>query len=224
MARLGVKGREEWAEQGTLPLRPMHQLSTLPTSPMSSPLIRGGRGAASAAFTLIELLTVIAIIGILAGITFGIAKGAQERAAINQARTELAALAAVLESYKKHYGDYPHVTTTTAEDGALQLFQSLNGQRGPTGASLDPRQKAFLEASRFSLEAPEAAVNASNRIIDPWGRSYRYLYNPAAAGWQKRPYLLFSLGPTTSGDDVGTMANGVPITTGSHADNIYANQ
>jgi prepilin-type N-terminal cleavage/methylation domain-containing protein len=194
---------------------------------MSSPLTRGERGAVRsrrAAFTLIELLTVIAIIGILAAITFGIAKGVQERAAINQTRVELAALAQALENYKKHYGDYPRVTTTTAADGALQLYQSLNGQRGPTGAVLNPRQKAFLEASLFALETPDAAITADNRILDPWGRAYRYLYNPAAAAWQKRPYLLFSLGPTTAGnDDVSTMTDGVPITTGNHADNIYAN-
>ncbi len=193
---------------------------------MSSPLTRGERGALrsfGAAFTLIELLTVIAIIGILAAITFGVMKGVQERAAVSQARVELAALAQVLESYKKHYGDYPRVTTTTANDGALQLYQALNGQRGPTGTVLNPRQKAFLEADRFTLEDPSAAITADNRILDPWGRPYRYLYNPASASWDKRPFLLFSLGPTTGSDDVGTMTNGAPITTGNHADNIYAN-
>lgn len=190
---------------------------------MSSPLTHGGRGA-DKAFTLIELLTVIAIIGILAAITFGVVKGVQERAAVQQARVELAALTTALEAYKRHYGDYPRVTTTTADTGALQLFQALNGQRGPTGATLDPRQKAFLDLGLFTLEDPAAAVAADNRLIDPWGRAYRYLYNPADSSWDKRPYLLFSLGPTTGSDDVSTMTDGVLKTSGAHADNIYATQ
>lgn len=192
-------------------------------SPMSSPLTHGGRGAAKA-FTLIELLTVIAVIGVLTAITFGVVRGVQDRAAIQQARVELSALATALEAYKKHYGDYPRVTTTTGDTGSLQLFQALNGQRGPTGADLDPRQKAFLDAGLFTLEDPDADVTADNRIVDPWGRPYRYLYNPAHTSWNKRPYLLFSLGPTTGSDDVDTMTDGVPKTDGAHADNIYANQ
>lgn len=219
MPQLSANSSTLWRKRdrpGSTPLPPS-PAPFRPPAPMPRSLTK------FSAFTLIELLTVIAIIGVLAGITFGIAKGVQERAGINQARTELAALAAVLENYKKHYGDYPRITTTTADDGALQLFQALNGQRGPTGTSLNPRQKAVLEAGRFNLEDQEAPVLADNRILDPWGRAYRYLYNPTDSSWSKRPYLLFSLGPTTGADDVGTMTDGVAETTGTHADNIYAN-
>ncbi|MET0261690.1 MAG: prepilin-type N-terminal cleavage/methylation domain-containing protein, partial [Rariglobus sp.] len=95
---------------------------------------RLNRQAGNRAFTLIELLTVIAIIAILAAITFGVVKGVNERAAIGQAKAELASLAQALEAYKLQYGDYPQagsqfdaVTAATIVSGKSQyiLFNAL---------------------------------------------------------------------------------------------------
>lgn len=222
----------------------MAWLSTLLTPPMSSPLTHGGRGAAKTAFTLIELLTVIAIIGILAAITFGVVKGVQERGAISQARTELAALSTALEAYKRQYGDYPQTggrttaaadTTTTITTTAAQaaFFNSIGGKLGP---KLDPltNGKQFVEFAKFTLETanmpnPTNDIAVANAFIDPWGRRYVYRYkdkdNPG--NWKAPSYVLFSVGP----DGATKSVTGDPTNAGvidydhtSNADNLYANR
>jgi prepilin-type N-terminal cleavage/methylation domain-containing protein len=212
---------------------------------MSSPLIRGGRHAASAAFTLIELLTVIAIIGVLAAITFGVAKGVQERAAISQARVELATLSASLEGFKRQYGDYPQtgdltaagpdnapaigaIATTNAESA---LFNALAGKLGPRLDALSGG-KVFLELAKFSLETTNLPVlsnstEVANAFLDPWGRRYLYIYKGRAAPgtWKAASYVLYSTGPdgrpgiSISAAGVETISNAADA-----ADNIYANR
>ena len=132
------------------------------------------------AFTLIELLTVISIIAILSAITFGVVKGVNDRAAIAQAKAELASLAQALESYKMQYGDYPQFAvppgTGTPASSALAttsdinivysaqgiLFNALMGKRGPlppgtytlNGAPITVNSingKPFVDLSKFTL-------------------------------------------------------------------------
>lgn len=202
-----------------------------------------------AAFTLIELLTVVAIIGILAAITFGVSKGVNERAAINQARAELSALATALESYKRAYGDYPQIgsaannataTGASAADAPGILFNALAGKRGPRAdpvAAIDG--KRFVELERFTLQSTTAlpvagnTTQIANAFLDPWGRRYLYYYKTSNS-WENPSYVLFSVGP--DGFMQGNLpANGVltetfknAVGTGANAskgnaDNIYAN-
>jgi general secretion pathway protein G len=221
---------EEAGELDWLAVYPMHTLARLPAREA-----RLNRQAGKRAFTLIELLTVIAIIAILAAITFGVVKGVNERAAIGQAKGELASLSQALELYKMQYGDYPRVgtsnaveasTAVTATSQAGKFFNALMGKVGPKGDPINGR--TFVDASRFSLLSATAFPTAGNTtsvinaFIDPWGRSYVYAY---AAGWTT--YRLASPGPdgkladtfnaTTGMVTVATAANG-------GADNIYANQ
>ena len=205
---------------------------------MSFPLIFRVR-APRRAFTLIELLTVIAIIGILAGITFGVVGGVQNRAAISQCRTELAALASALESYKRQYGDYPQAGSgawTDLTSNETKLLQALVGRRGPTGNAMTG--KLFIDVAKFSLSSSVDPLTAANqdsvKIQDPWGRDYFYFYK--SAGWAAPSYTLLSAGP--DGYAFGTTAipttanlmntNGTVKTTAASdsgaADNIYANQ
>lgn len=205
---------------------------------MSSPLIFRVRDARRA-FTLIELLTVMAIIGILAGITFGVVKGVQERAAISQCRTELAALGTALESYKKQYGDYPQAGSGVwigLTSNETRLLQGLVGKRGPLGATIPGR--LFLDVAKFSLNSTLDPLNATNqdsvKFQDPWGRNYFYFYK--SAGWTATSYVLLSTGPdgyafgTTATPSTTNLlnANGTIKTTAASdagaADNIYANQ
>jgi prepilin-type N-terminal cleavage/methylation domain-containing protein len=113
------------------------------------------------AFTLVELLTVIAVIAILTTISIGAVRGAKERAAIAQAKAELAALANALEDFKRLYGDYPQLgefgqapATPTGQTATLpngtgpgtsttqaKLFNCLTGVFGP---------KAFGNADRLN--------------------------------------------------------------------------
>ena len=166
------------AEQGTLPLRQSGKVfHPAASSPMSSPLTHGGRDACKA-FTLIELLTVITIIGVLAGLTFGVARGVSDKGRIGRAEAELAALATGMEEYRHYFGDYLHVSASetatgdnqidpkalspTANDRAYNLFRALNGYISPDH-TLSKRRvsltnyvtkyaRSFVEVGQFTLE------------------------------------------------------------------------
>ncbi|EIP99892.1 prepilin-type N-terminal cleavage/methylation domain-containing protein [Opitutaceae bacterium TAV1] len=222
------------------------------SSPRFSPRVLPARRADSDhtqsirnAFTLIELLTVIAIIGILAGITFGITKGVNERAAINQARAELAALATALESYKRQYGDYPwtpgSVTTDTntgssvknETDGPGILFNALTGKRGPKPSSgrtaVEINGRAYVDLSKFTLADedalpdPDNTNQVANAFLDPWGRRYLYFYK-VATSWKPAGYILLSSGPNGAINSSLVSSDGDLSELADDADNIYANR
>jgi len=177
----------------------------------------------------------------LAAITFGVVKGVNERAAISQAKAELASLSQALEAYKLQYGDYPQAGTSAAATNASAvtntqtqyiLFNSLVGKRGPRGA--DIAGKNFIEISKFSLLSAVAAnlpastgsTQVANAFVDPWGRLYVFYYRGSTAWTQNSNYILLSAGPD------GNLGVSVNSTTGvmtesnaaQAADNIYANR
>ena len=201
------------------------------------------RQAGIRAFTLIELLTVIAIIALLAAITFGVIKGVNERAAIGQARAELASLSQALEAYKLQYGDYPRTglgavapstsTTLAATHTQALLFNALVGKLGPKlsnsteVAASAMNGKSFVELSKFSLEnanLPSTTTTAAvlNCFLDPWGRRYMYYYDSTTAGWRLPSYVLFSVGPTST--YTAPTATDGKYSDANNLDNIYANR
>jgi prepilin-type N-terminal cleavage/methylation domain-containing protein len=210
----------------------MHTLARPPAREARLQCLAGHR-----AFTLIELLTVIAIIAILAGITFGVVKGVNERAAIGQAKSELAVLSQALESYKLQYGDYPQLGTnnaTPATSSALAathtqyyLFNALTGKIGP-------KLTAYLgkpvlpDLSRFSLEkadTPGSTTAVSNSILDPWGRRYMIYYRTNATGtpsWKHQGYILYSTGP--DGKHSAPTDTAIDYNHVDNLDNLYANR
>jgi len=202
------------------------------------------------AFTLIELLTVIGIIAILAAITFGVVKGVNERAAISQAKAELASFSQALEAYKLQYGDYPkssgaNVATAspaTATDGPGVLFNALVGKLGPhnnaTNSAAAISGRSFVEISRLATQSTAAAslpvagtaATLANAFVDPWGRRYLYYYKTGtSAQWTTPGYILLSVGPSV-------LSSGLPgitiLTNGTFTDsdattapdNIYVNK
>lgn len=200
--------------------------------------------SAQRAFTLIELLTVIAIIAILAAITFGVVKGVNERAAIGQAKAELASLAQALEAYKLQYGDYPRsagaansatATSASATDAPGILFNSLVGKLGPYRATSNPNRapmngKSLVELTRFTLQStatadmPSTGTTASvaNAFLDPWGRRYLYYYKTGTAAtppWSISSYILLSVGPN-GGAPGFTLTGDTGVITVSGAANI----
>lgn len=197
------------------------------------------------AFTLIELLTVVAIIGILAAITFGVSKGVNERAAINQAKAELATIAAALDAYKRQYGDYPQIggaannptlATPSSSDAPGILFNALVGKRGPSSSLVQMDKKSFVQLDKMSLQVATALpavgsdAQVSNAFVDPWGRRYLYYYK-TSSNWRNPSFLLFSVGPdgtlqgSVPADGFLTPEFDVAASAGKgNADNIYANR
>jgi prepilin-type N-terminal cleavage/methylation domain-containing protein len=198
-------------------------------------------GSKSSAFTLIELLTVIAIIGVLAGITFGVMRGAQEKSARGQAASELAALAQALESFKRQYGDYPQTGTTVAgpsetlinsSHNEYKLFNALAGKYGPkVDTAIEGR--AFTELAKFTLlsvkasdqPSPTGTTLVANAFVDPWGQLYQYYYRPNSGSNRWNSFVLFSAGPDGKvGISVNAGNGSITISDADQAaDNIYAN-
>jgi len=184
----------------------------------------------ASAFTLIELLTVIAIIAILVSITFGVTRGVKQRAAAQQARTELAVISQALESYRRLYGDYPQLTNGDTQDAQkeVQLLKALIGKRGPTNGTVI-KGKAFLDTANFSVAAvdePEIQIDPYNAatigavLMDPWDRPYHYYYFNEA---NRRGYLLYSSGP--DGEEIAPVGlTQLDEDKPENADNIYANR
>lgn len=187
------------------------------------------------AFTLIEILTVIAIIGVLVSLTITAGRGIQERGRIARAKADMAVIAAALEQYKQHYGDYPWtpdglIAGGEEADGGVILFNALLGNVGPKIIpTLATRGRSFVELSKLRpvinapANLPNPASPASTALLynwfaDPWGSWYWYHYRKAAPGtiegdeWKSPGFLLYSHGP--DGDcNIGTSATS-PYRTG----------
>src|SRR5438477_7884990 len=83
---------------------------------ISSFVIRHSSFRAEGAMTIIELLVVIIIIFILAGLVLSISSYVQNKGKRARAETEIAAMAAALESYKADNGIYTRISATDSLD------------------------------------------------------------------------------------------------------------
>jgi len=174
-------------------------------------------------FTLIELLTVIAIIAILVGLTLAAYSGVYKMAARSRARSEISALAGVLENYKSDNGTYPippnpnFASTnlyTSAEPnvaGPYQsssefLYQALTGQTNYGDAPPLPTAtsgiKIYDTFTRSQLGPNPPVTGQPLYLMDPFGNSYGYFPGNGAnappnsgAGF----YDLWSTGGDTAG-------------------------
>jgi general secretion pathway protein G len=144
-----------------------------------------------AAFTLIELMAVITIIVILAGIVAVGVGFVNDRKAKETARVQIALLSKAIEDYKLDMGKYPGVLADTPADGLItaELYDRLFYQGwefaktpGRTDTSTDPKAtKIYLAdldptSSKQGWVTPSNASDplASQKILDPWGKEYRY--------------------------------------------------
>ncbi len=96
----------------------------------TSPALRVARR--QSAFTLVELLTVIVIIGILAGLTVGVAGIASRRSKVTRTQAELARLDLAIRDYKARFGFYPpdnviNPNNLTQDPVVNQLYYELSG-------------------------------------------------------------------------------------------------
>ena len=140
--------------------------------------------------TLIELLTVLGIIGMVAAFVVRSGASSARNAAAARATSELAVIAASLESYRTALGDYPRTSSPAV------LLQSLIGKIGPTGTTMAHR--SHLDLGQFSTRAGwDPFTRSDAEMIDPWGHSYCYAYK-SPMPWTRPSYVLFSSGPDQS--------------------------
>ena len=141
-----------------------------PPRTLANPLVAGSMHHAPrsaqrwrAAFTLIELLVVVAIIAILAGLTLSTLGYVNRKGAESRARSEVAALAAAIDSFYIDYSAYP---------ASNNLYRELTGQTNAN--ALNKSGKVYFE--------PTPSITGSNGntpiFQDPWGAAYNYTTNP----------------------------------------------
>lgn len=165
------------------------------------------------AFTLVELLTVLAIIAVLAALSFGSgAQALRERSLRERARADLAALSAGLEAFRRHNGSYPQT------DRPEEFLGALLGGRAADNTVLVSRGRRFVDGAGLVLELGRSD-DPANRVLDPWGRPYRYTYTPGPS-WRSPGYLLYSCGP--DGLAGGHPGGRSPGATEADHDNVYA--
>jgi general secretion pathway protein G len=117
------------------------------------------RRFAATGFTLIELLVVIAIIGVLAGLTLGVAHYAREKAKRSRASAEIAAMENALEGFKNDNGYYPQGNGLA--DSSTNIYSSV--VVGP---------KTYM-TFRVNQLRPATSGTGTN-IVDPFGIPYFY--------------------------------------------------
>lgn len=168
-----------------------------------------------AGFTVLELLLVVALIATLSGIVLGAGHYARNSGRTSLASSELAALAAALESYRLTHGDYPRT------DQSAGLLQALVGRRGPAGDAITARP--MIEAGRFTVgSGGDPFLNEAAELLDPWGEPYRYAYK-SALPWSNPGYVLYSAGRDGLAD-TALLTGGFPdYVSSGNADNLWAN-
>lgn len=158
-------------------------------------------------FTLIEMLVVISIIALLAGLVVGSASYVRDKQMREKAKAQVALLSKALEEYNMDMGEYPGLADDTPEEGDVseELYQALfkDGYDFTSPATppdnwekarkiyvplLDPRDN---KQGWVEKVAAGAAVPPDLKILDPWGKPYRYR---KGANAQNPDYDLWSLG------------------------------
>lgn len=126
------------------------------------------------AFTLIELLVVVAIIAILVGMVVGISGYASRKSATAKALSDMERIKGALEEYRLTKGGYLSATITVVNATYANFTNTLS------------------------------KIDGQLKFLDPWGRPYQYLPNPAPGAKIILSYRLWSEGAstTTADDDV----------------------
>jgi len=173
-------------------------------------------------FTLVELLVVIAVIAILATISFGLFKAANDGRNKSKSKGEIQAIAMATQSYRKTYGDFPGCLNGQPERFRRDLLDQLIGRRlmrvttpgtPPTLLPFDSatlpggtnrQMRSFLsQGDVMTNNDAELSANdwrggdpACREFVDAWGNPYDYRYRVLTAAryaeWKSPNYLLVS--------------------------------
>ena len=164
-------------------------------------VIRNSLFGAEGGFTLIELIVVVGIILILAGLVLSTAGYARKKSARARAETEIAAMAAAIESYKADNGVYPRGPAAAIPIGTVTIpanvTDSLNARTkgdptntadptygetslylytllsGDSNGTRSPNLKSYMVFKPNMLYPPDQSQNVQY-IRDPFGYSYGY--------------------------------------------------
>ena len=165
------------------------------TAALQRPLDRG--------FTLLELLVVMVIIAILASLTLGVFRYAQESAARNRSVMAHAAIKAALEKYKEQFGEYPEPANPGEDDqftgtsysvgGAHMLYQAITGDGNSAIRLPASAGQASESDGKVAIEEQENRINSSTLprscifppnapagqtraryLVDGWNRPFQY--------------------------------------------------
>lgn len=169
-----------------------------------------------AAFTLLEVLVVVGLVAVLTALVFAGGHHAAAAGKTAQARTELAALAAALDSYRQAFGDFPRT------DDPARLLQALIGKRDPDHQAVNTR--ARIETARFRTAAGDDPFASETSVLaDPWGRPYRYAYK-SQTPWSNPACVLYSVGADGLASEA-LLSGGFPDRAAAgNADNLHPDQ
>lgn len=129
---------------------------------VSAKLASGGR----AAFTLMEMLIVLGILVMLIALAAPRFLGAQKKADIQTAKTQIGLFKGALERYALDMKTFP-----TTEQGLEAL---ITPPAGTEGGALEGTSAGASVAGKW--DGPY--LNVSQIPLDPWGNPYQYRYPP----------------------------------------------
>lgn len=188
-------------------------------------------------FTLLELLVVMVIIAILASLTLGAFRYAQESSSRNRTVSAHGAIRAALEQYKEKFGEYPEPAapeesmtiggTPYRVGGAHMLYQAITGdgsnaiklQAGSSVAESDGEVDDTERENTVNFSGLPKSVIYPNLtvgmmqpriLVDGWSRPFQYAKaeKDASVNTAVNPtYDLWSYGP--KGDKAGELTETV---------------
>jgi general secretion pathway protein G len=162
-------------------------------------LPRKSTSAGQDGFTLVELLVVMSIIGILVGITIGIAGFAGRKTADSEAKRDISELQGILQSYRMEYGSYPFrpdPNTTEYEGPISRLRQDF------------PAVVDAIVQTNGPIDRGEFGAFATGERVDPWGNPYMFRITRRNSSSPALMLEVWSAGP-----DPGSTADDITMDT-----------